>query len=264
MFNANCYNIMIVSPSDVVDERKIIKEAIYHWNEINSNKRKIVLLVSGWDINAHPDSGCHPQTSLNQQILKEADFVIAVFWNKIGTPTEEYPSGSIEEIMRHMAEGKKAFIYFSNRPVQRHQIDEEQSKKLDAFKEKIHKLAFYKEFSTLEELKSILNDDIQLISNEFESLPQTQSVNRPTNSGKLSDYETQLLKLMNEKNDHSLQWVSTFGGKYINGTILQDMRQIAEYERALKSLVRKDLIKPNRDGNIFFLTADGFDACESL
>ena len=116
----------------------------------------------------------------------------------------------------------------------------------------------------MEELKSIINDDIQLISNELESPSQAQSVNRPTNSGKLSDYETQLLKLMNQKNDHSLQWVSTFGGKYINGTIVQDMRQIAEYERALKSLVRKNLIKPNRDGNIFSLTADGFDACESL
>ncbi len=262
MFNANCYNIMIVSPSDVVDERKIIKKAIYRWNEINSKTRKIVLLVSGWDINAHPDSGTHPQTSLNQQILKEADFVIAVFWNKIGTPTEEYPSGSIEEIMRHMAEGKKAFIYFSNRPVQRHQIDEEQSKKLDSFKEKIHKVAFYKEFSTLEELTSILNDDIQLISNELES--PSREANSPTTHHALSDFEKQLLALMNEKNDHSLQWVSTFGGKFINGNQIRDIRQIAEIERALKTLIQKNLIKPNRDGNIFTLTADGFEACESL
>lgn len=262
MFNANCYNIMIVSPSDVVDERKIIKKAIYRWNEINSKTRKIVLLVSGWDINAHPDSGTHPQTSLNQQILKEADFVIAVFWNKIGTPTEEYPSGSIEEIMRHMAEGKKAFIYFSNRPVQRHQIDEEQSKKLDAFKEKIHKQAFYKEFSTLEELKSILNDDIQLISNELES-PSCEADN-PTVHHALSDLEKQLLAFMKEKNDHSLQWVSIFGGKIINGNQIRDQRQIAEIERALNTLMQKNLIEPNTDRNIFSLTADGFDVCDNL
>lgn len=262
MFNANCYNIMIVSPSDVVDERKIIKEAIYHWNEINSNKRKIVLLVSGWDINAHPDSGCHPQTSLNQQILKEADFVIAVFWNKIGTPTEEYPSGSVEEIMRHMAEGKKAFIYFSNLPIRRNQIDEEQSKKLDAFKEKIRNLAFYKEFSTIEELKSMVHDDIQLISNELES--PSREANNPTTHHALSDLEKQLLALMNEKNDHSLQWVSTFGGKFINGNQIRDIRQIAEIERALETLIQKNLIKSNRDGNIFFMTADGFEACDTL
>lgn len=262
MFNANCYNIMIASPSDVVDERKIIKKAIYRWNEINSKTRKIVLLVSGWDINAHPDSGTHPQTSLNQQILKEADFIIAVFWNKIGTPTEEYPSGSVEEIMRHMAEGKKAFIYFSNLPIRRNQIDEEQSKKLDAFKEKIRKQAFYKEFSTLEELKSIINDDIQLISNELES-PSCEADN-PTVHHALSDLEKQLLAFMKEKNDHSLQWVSIFGGKIINGNQIRDQRQIAEIERALNTLMQKNLIEPNTDRNIFSLTADGFDVCDNL
>ena len=114
----------------------------------------------------------------------------------------------------------------------------------------------------MEELTSILNDDIQLISNELES--PSREANSLTTHHALSDLEKQLLALMNEKHDHSLQWVSIFGGKFINGSQIRDIRQIAEIERALKTLIQKNLIKSNRDGNIFTLTADGFKACDTL
>lgn len=107
MFQANCYNVMIVSPSDISEEREIAKDVFYRWNELNSRFHKIVFSVLGYDINAHADSGTHPQESLNHQLLKQADLIIAIFWTKLGTPTTEYSSGSVEEITKHIQEGKK-------------------------------------------------------------------------------------------------------------------------------------------------------------
>lgn len=48
MFQANCFNVMIVSPSDVQKERNIIKESLYRWNELNSRFHKIVFPY--WDM----------------------------------------------------------------------------------------------------------------------------------------------------------------------------------------------------------------------
>lgn len=79
---------MIVSPSDVLKEREIAKNVLYRWNEINSRTRCITFSVLGYDINAHADSGCHPQESLNHQLLEQADLIIAIFWTKLGTPTK--------------------------------------------------------------------------------------------------------------------------------------------------------------------------------
>lgn len=166
MFQANCYNVMIVSPSDVSNEREIVKNVLYKWNELNSRCYNIVFSVLGYDINAHADSGSHPQESLNRQLLKEADLIIAIFWTKLGTPTKEYSSGSVEEISKHIKEGKKALIYFNNKTFEPKDSErKKQYKKLMKYKESIKNEAFYKEFSSEGEFERVVKDDIQLIAN---------------------------------------------------------------------------------------------------
>lgn len=264
MFKALCYNVMIVSPSDIADERNIIKDAIYRWNEINSKKRNIVFLASGWDTNVHPDSGCHPQASINQQILKEADFIIAVFGNKIGSPTAEYPSGSVEEIMRHMESGKKALIYFSKMPVPREQLDMEQIQRLNAFKKVIQNTVYFKEYLTLDELKSMIRDDIQLISNELDSPSEIQETDRSFSRLALSDRERHILKLMRGRGNGSLQWVPVLGGWLLNDHEIRDVRQVAEIKSAIKSLTENHLIERKGIGKTFFLTSEGYDVSDFL
>jgi hypothetical protein len=39
MYQANVLSIMIVSPSDVVQEREIVKQTIFEWNAIHSEKK---------------------------------------------------------------------------------------------------------------------------------------------------------------------------------------------------------------------------------
>ena len=204
MFQANCYNVMIVSPSDVSEEREVAKNLLYKWNEINSRTRCITFSVLGYDINAHADSGCHPQESLNHQLLEQADLIIAIFWTKLGTPTTEYSSGSVEEISKHIEQGKKAFIYFSNKVVDPVKLDTEQYKKLQEYKASIKGNAFYKEFSTDDKFRQLLNEDIQLIANELDPLRGNSMINSLMDSmrevlkeydvPKLSDEDLKIVK----------------------------------------------------------------------
>ena len=49
-----------------------------------------------------PEMGNDPQTLINKQILEDCDLLLGVFWTKIGTETEKYPSGSVEEIEKRL------------------------------------------------------------------------------------------------------------------------------------------------------------------
>lgn len=264
MYTANCFNVMIVSPSDVQEERNIIKENLYRWNELNSHHRKIIFSVLGYDINAHPDSGKHPQEILNHQLLEQADLIIAIFWTKLGSPTTEYSSGSVEEISKHIQQGKQALIYFSNKSVDLRNLDSEQYKRLQEYKNSIQKSAFYKEFSTDEEFKRMLNDDIQLLANELaEDNVIQEKETAEISLSSLSEMEIEVLKIMKEK--QQLQFIKVLGGTYFGGDLIHDQRRLAEIEEAIDFLEDKGFIKPTSyKRNLFDLTASGYRMCDKL
>lgn len=258
MFQAKCYNVMIVSPSDVSKEREIVKDVLYRWNELNSRFHNIVFSVLGYDINAHADSGIHPQESLNHQLLEQADLIIAIFWTKLGTPTTEYSSGSVEEISKHIKQGKKALIYFSNKTVDPRNIDSEQYKNLQEYKKSIQEMAFYKEFAFEDEFKELLNDEIQLIANE---LPQEKSFSQPSNT--ISEIEKQIL-LSITKNGY-LYFVKLANGINLNGELINEIRTIAFINEAIDDLEEKGLIIPRSPKREFFdLSAEGFRVIDQI
>ena len=116
-YRAQAFNVMIASPGDVSSERSIIRESIYEWNVVHSQSRNIALLPVGWDSHSSPEMGKDPQEIINKQVLEKCDLLVGVFWTRIGTPTKEHPSGTVEEIEKHIKSGKPAMLYFSDQPV---------------------------------------------------------------------------------------------------------------------------------------------------
>ena len=114
---AKTYNVMIASPGDVASERAIIRDVVYEWNAVHSNARKIVLLPIGWETHSSPEMGASAQAIINNQVLDKCDLLVGVFWTRIGTATDEYASGTVEEIERHIDTGKPTMLYFSSQPV---------------------------------------------------------------------------------------------------------------------------------------------------
>jgi len=112
-FQATVVRVLIASPSDIKEERNIIREAVHSWNSVNAETRQIVLLPVGWDRESSPQMGGTAQEIINRQIADPADLLIAVFGIRLGTPTSKYPSGTVEEIERHVKAKKIAMVYFA-------------------------------------------------------------------------------------------------------------------------------------------------------
>ena len=143
-YNATVYNVMAASPSDVSAERIIIRDVIYEWNTINSISKNIVLLPIGWETHSSPEMEDSPQNIINKQVLNKSDVVVGVFWTRIGTPTTEYQSGTVEEIEKHIQSGKLTMLYFSSRPVEQDSVDQAQYEELKKSKSPADLVVFTK------------------------------------------------------------------------------------------------------------------------
>ncbi|MGH7886911.1 MAG: class I SAM-dependent methyltransferase [Candidatus Binatia bacterium] len=108
-----CYNVLIASPSDLQEERREIVEAICKWNFQNRD-RGVIFLPLLWECHAVADFDKAPQEAINQQLLGLADFLIAVFKGRLGTPTDGFPAGTIEELSKRS--GRAAVFFPSKYP----------------------------------------------------------------------------------------------------------------------------------------------------
>src|SRR5687768_4200844 len=65
-------NVLIASPSDLVDERKVAQAAIHDWNDLHAEAERVTLLPRTWETSTTPASGGSPQTFVNRQIVDQA------------------------------------------------------------------------------------------------------------------------------------------------------------------------------------------------
>ncbi|MBF4232785.1 DUF4062 domain-containing protein, partial [Vibrio anguillarum] len=135
-------------PGDVSSERAIIRDVIYEWNAVHSESRNIVLLPVGWETHSSPEMGGQAQEIINNQVLDRCDLLVGVFWTRIGTPTTEYASGTVEEIEEHIKSAKPAMLYFSSQPVALDTVEPEQYAQLKAFKESCQNRSLYESYDS--------------------------------------------------------------------------------------------------------------------
>jgi hypothetical protein len=133
-YQASVFNVMIASPSDVPDEREIVRKAVLGWNAAHAKDRRVILDAVGWETHSHPTMEESAQAALNKQILHDADLLVAIFGNRIGTPTKDALSGTVEEIERHIKANRPAMIYFSDMDMPRERFDHEQWQRLNDFR----------------------------------------------------------------------------------------------------------------------------------
>jgi hypothetical protein len=116
---ASILHVLIASPSDVSAERDAVVSAIQEWNSSHYIRTGIMLHPVRWETHSYPAAGDRPQGLLNRQIVESAHFLIGIFGNRLGTPTGEAESGTIEEIEQFRITGRHVALYFSNAPVAR-------------------------------------------------------------------------------------------------------------------------------------------------
>ena len=181
---AKLYRILIASPGDVADERAIVREEIARWNSMHSESMKIVLLPIGWETDATPDLRERGQAVINRQLVDNCDLLIGIFWTRIGTPTPEAESGTVEEIERAAAEGKRCIVYFSDQPVALSKVDQKQHDRLQQYKNDLNQrglTSLYKDTSEFKEkVFRHITSSIQEITREDTESRAAEQVARVT------------------------------------------------------------------------------------
>ena len=279
MYNARVFNVMIASPSDVESERSIIREVIYDWNVVHSVKERIVLLPVDWESHSSPEMGERPQAIINKQTVDKCDLLVAVFGTRIGTETGEYPSGTVEEIEKHMALGKPVMLYFSTQLGHSDDFDEEQYTKLKELKKDYENRGLYEIYDDHLELGQKFYHQLELKVNEHEIFQfQREGISSGLEMAESDEDITQLSdtakKLLKEASspdgDGHVLHPPTHGETLIqinrkNMIPDQDHRVVKQWEAALKELENADLLERKGDkGKIFDVTARGYEIADMI
>ncbi len=191
-YSANVLRVLIASPGDVPEERRIVTEELHRWNDAHSETRKIVLRPIKWETGSRPSLAMRAQAVINKQIADSADILIGIFDSRIGTPTERHPSGTVEEIRNHASANKPAMVYFSNAPLDR-DFDREQYDALVKFREECKCIGLYDSYKNATEFRQKISHHITLELNDerYSQFSVAPSVTQP--QPRLSSDATSLL-----------------------------------------------------------------------
>jgi len=144
--------ILIASPGDVAEERKIVAEEIGKWNIVNRDVYRIVLEAVMWETHAHAASGERAQEILNVQIVDQCDFAIAMFHSRIGTDTGVARGGAVEEVELMLSQKKQVMCFFSGMP-HPNEADTDQINAVRDFKAGMQSKALCADYSDLNEFR---------------------------------------------------------------------------------------------------------------
>ena len=153
--NVTLYNLLISCPEDVKDEVALIESAVEEFNELYAEPLGITIKTRHWSKSSYAQSGGKPQALLNEQFINKCDAAVAIFWTKFGSPTDEYGSGTEEEIEIMLQSGKQVFMYFSDKPISPSQMNDDSYKKIRAFREKYKDRGVYFTYSSNDEFKKL-------------------------------------------------------------------------------------------------------------
>lgn len=255
MFQADVYKVMIGAPSDIKEEINIAINAIYHWNHIHAEKQKTMLLPLHWSISAYPAIGQHPQKVINQQIVNKSDLLICIFGAKLGTPTNDYVSGSVEEIEEHIKAGKPVMIFFKN-ILSLNDIDIEQVARLRGFKNTIGEKALYADYNNIDDFERILSDKLSLCVNDnfikekiVANGLEWDEVENESSHEELSDYDKERLKSWTSVDNPDFFQAHFVGGSCIYGLgasnqyEVKNGREKIEWDSFFEKLLNLGLIR---------------------
>lgn len=270
------FNVFIASPGDVGAARVQVRNSVRLWNEIHTKHRKAILFPLGWETNSAPEMGRPAQEIINDKLLADADILVGVFWTRLGTPTEGYASGSVEEIERHIEAGKPTLLYFSEEPVAMASVVREEYDRLQEFKESCRSRGLYHEFADITQFAADLNKHLSMHMNELLGAAGSGSVGipsvsfAPSASPALSKEAKILLKEASLDPHGVILHMGYIGGTEIqvNGkNVIGDggRREVALWEAALEQLQNQGLLRSRGGkGQVYELTDQGYRVADTI
>lgn len=255
MYQANVYRIMMGCPSDITEEKEVAFRVLNNWNNLNSEKSRMVLLPIHWSISSYPAMGKHPQKLLNEQLVEKSDLMICIFGTRLGSPTDTEISGTVEEIKEHRKAGKDVMVFFKMSVDDISTVDLQQLQKIKDFKESIKTDVLWQEFSDAKDFEKKLSDALQLYINSNWIKNSIDNKEELPEEIVFSDSEKQiLLSWINSRNTNCFRVRTKDSSIYLVGDNqyqVMDGRDLAEFEDFLNRLQEVGFIeidKYNKQG----------------
>ncbi|MEA5078166.1 MAG: hypothetical protein VB013_06310 [Anaerolineaceae bacterium] len=171
------YDLLVSCPNDVKSFIPVINEVVENFNRFLGDSNNIRVSIKNWASDTFPQSGNSPQELINSQLVDKCDALLAIFWSRFGTPTNNYDSGTEEEIIRVINAKKQVFLYFLDKSIPPSAIDTTQLDKLVGFKKKYKGL--YCEIKDEAEFQKLFNNHLtqyfisDVIPGNFKKLQST-------------------------------------------------------------------------------------------
>lgn len=113
-------HMLISAPGDVdPEDMRTVHRTVNRWNFRQGRKMvpsAVTVVPVSWSDHAYSEFGIRPQESLNKQLVEEADLAFAMFADRLGTPTGEADSGTVEEMDVMRKAGKHVSLVRSVAP----------------------------------------------------------------------------------------------------------------------------------------------------
>jgi hypothetical protein len=107
---------LIAAPFDVQEERHALSDVIWKWNNTYSWDRGAAIEPVPWEPSSVPGLTGRPPDLTDQSLVEVCDFLIGVFWTRLGTSEELAESGTAAQIEEFRRAGKPVLLFFSTRP----------------------------------------------------------------------------------------------------------------------------------------------------
>lgn len=274
-YGVTLYNVFMASPGDVAWARTQIRQSVYLWNEVNTKHRNAILFPLGWETNSAPNMGAPAQEIINETLLSEADLLVGVFWTRLGTPTADFESGTVEEIERHIKAGKPALLYFSEQPVALGSVDRDEYERLQEFKKNCQSRGLYHQFDDQAQFAEAFNRHLgmhinTLLGAQSAAAPESPGLGIASVSRGLSEASRILIKEASKDSHGTILSLQSIGENEIqtNGKAFGSdggAREAAKWQGALRELVAVGfLVGKGTKGVVFEVTSQGYEYADSL
>ncbi len=231
-----CFNLVLSSPKDVEQQKKIIEETCDRWNQSSGEEKNVIVEIKEWKKNLNIDSRKKSQDLINDQIVVSCDILFAMFGKRIGTKTDNHQSGTLEEIEIVIKAGKPYFIYFMNQNLTLSESGDSQVQKLRLFKNKLTAFGSFKEIKDENDLKEQFFTDLNYQVNILLKKVEQESGMIKAKTTLDSQEETKLRR--NKKN-----WYELSISDIINDFMQGNNQNFAIYKRGITFIENYSLWK---------------------
>lgn len=147
-YSAVVQRLLISCPGDIPRlDLTVVHQAITRWNGIYGEQFGAVVLPISWGEHAATEFGRPPQDVINEQLVDRCDCCLALFGNRMGTPTAVAASGTAEEIERLSNGQKYVGVLRSRRLIDPSTIDLAEAVRLEAYLKGIQRTSLVLEYA---------------------------------------------------------------------------------------------------------------------